>query len=164
MPEVFECDNCGTMLEEGDQFVTVLAKMSCSGMMFVNLRFCCTKCADAFAKAHTKEGMIGVMPCMTDIDDVPNPSSHDFIEWRYCKGKHLEDLTDEEREQLGIDDADCHSDCKRESWDTEDYSDDPDQESCTWGNQHGVDDYEDASYDYDEEDGPEDDDNDIWEG
>ena len=88
--KVFECDNCGTMLEEGDDYVTVLAKVG-EGLMFVNLRFCCTKCADEYAKAHSKDGIIGVMPCMSDIDVWPDSTSHSYIQWRYLSVAELAD-------------------------------------------------------------------------
>ena len=81
--KVFECDNCGTMLEEGDDYVTVLAKVAGNKLMFVNMRFCCTKCADEFASEHSLGGIIGVMPCMSDIDVKPDPETHNYIEWVY---------------------------------------------------------------------------------
>ena len=101
--KVFECDHCGTMLEEDDDYVTVLAKV-CDDLIFVNLRFCCTRCADEYAKAHSKDGIIGVMPCMSDIDVRPDPNSHSYIQWRYLSGdelaEHPDNNWDEDAEEL----------------------------------------------------------------
>lgn len=166
---VFGCDYCGTMLEETDQFISVMARLDCPGVMFVSLRFCCTDCADKFAKEHSKDKSVFVTPCMSDIDTVPDPASHDFIAWQPLHAESLQDLRAFAQEHYAkpeeydsydynledqYDSWDTnnseHGDCRRESWDTEDYSDDPDQESCTWGNQHGVDDDEGHTENYDD--------------
>ena len=90
------------MLEEGDDYVTVLAKIAGDKLMFVNMRFCCTKCADEFASEHSLGGIIGVMPCMSDIDVKPDPETHNYIEWVYH----------------GPDEQSCDN-MMRQSWDQE---------------------------------------------
>lgn len=163
--KVFECDYCGTMLEEGDDYRNVLAKLGTG--LIVSLRFCCPECVKKYVQEHS-DGAVFNLPIMMSIDHIPGLTNHDFIEWRYLESKDVmrylnNNLGPAIEQALNESDVDP-DDIERQSWDTEDYSDDPDQESCTWGNCNGVADYEDASYDYDEEDGPEDDDNDIWEG
>lgn len=87
--KVYECDHCGTMLEEGDDYVTVLAKLKGADLLFTNLRFCCPDCANKFAAEHAEGGVVGVMPCMADINVIPNTDNHDFIKWNYIKGKQF---------------------------------------------------------------------------
>lgn len=125
--KVYECDHCGTMLEEGDDYVTVLAKLKGADLLFTNLRFCCPDCANRFAEEHAEGGVVGVMPVMADINVIPNTDNHDFIKWNYIKGKQFA----AEHNPDAVD---------RQSWDSEeDYSNNPDQESCTWGNYYGWD-------------------------
>ena len=85
--KVYECDHCGTMLEEGDDYVTILAKLKGADLLFTNLRFCCPDCANKFAEEHADGGVIGVMPVMADINVIPNTDNHDFIKWNYIEGK-----------------------------------------------------------------------------
>lgn len=143
--KVYECDHCGTMLEEGDDYVTILAKLKGADLLFTNLRFCCPDCANKFAEEHAEGGVVGVMPVMADINVIPNTDSHDFIKWNYIKGKQFASENNPDF-------------VERQSWDSEeDYSDDPDQESCTWDNYHGWDD-DAPEYYYDDRE-----DDDDWE-
>lgn len=126
--KVYECDHCGTMLEEGDDYVTVLAKLKGADLLFTNLRFCCPDCANKFAAEHAEGGVVGVMPVMADINVIPNTDNHGFIKWNYIKGAQFASENNPDF-------------VERQSWDSEEnYSDDPDQESCTWDNYNGWDD------------------------
>lgn len=84
--KVYECDYCGTMLEEGDDYRNVLAKLGTG--LIVSLRFCCPECVKKYAQEHS-DGSVFNLPIMMTIDHIPGLTNHDFLEWRYLEPKDV---------------------------------------------------------------------------